>query len=278
MGDLHLGHGYFLARAAALVKHPCRVHGEQPTDLDLLRHFAEFDLYAFAVAEFDTEAFAFRDVSLRNFHTALGKSEPAHAMRQSCRTKPDLRNLESVAFFKQQILSRNFQPVELEFAMAAMLMRPHDGDAPHESPAWLVLVEQKRCQTTPLVLAGTGNKNEMPRPLGAGGKPLAPLDDIAVAFFLGPGPYHRWIGTTTRRRLRHREARAQFALDDRLEPFVLLLAGAHKLEQVHVAVVGRHAVEGKWPKDRTRGFLVDCGPRGNRQSHAAIFLRRLRSP
>ena len=67
VGDLHLGHRDFLARAAALIEHPGRVHGEQPADLDLLRDFAQFDLHAFAVAKLDAETFAVRSHNLARF-------------------------------------------------------------------------------------------------------------------------------------------------------------------------------------------------------------------
>ena len=51
VGDLHLRHRDFLARAIALVELPGRVHGEQAADLDLVRHLAEFDLNALALIQ-----------------------------------------------------------------------------------------------------------------------------------------------------------------------------------------------------------------------------------
>src|SRR5207244_13195053 len=62
------------------------------------------------------------------------------------------------------------------------------------------------------------------------------------------------------------------------EPFFLLFAGADQLEQVHVAIVGRHAIESEWPENRTRGLFVNRCPGNDRQIHAAIFLRRLWRP
>ena len=38
----------------------------------------------------------------------------------------------------------NLEAVELELAMAAVLLRPHDRNAPHDAPARLVAVEQER--------------------------------------------------------------------------------------------------------------------------------------
>ena len=49
-------------------------------------------------------------------------------------------------------------------------------------------------------------------------------------------------------------------------------------EQVHVAVVGRHAVEGERAEHRARGLLVHRRPGDDRQRHAAELLGRLRRP
>ena len=49
-------------------------------------------------------------------------------------------------------------------------------------------------------------------------------------------------------------------------------------EQVHVAVVGRLAVERHRTEDRAVGLLVHRRPADDRQRHAAVVLRRLRRP
>ena len=139
------------------------MHGEQPADLDLLRHLPELDLHAFAVTELDAKALTFCNVSLRNLHAAFGEAQPAHAVRQACRPKPDLRDLEFIALVQQDVFGRNFESVELELAMTAMLMRSHDRDTAQNAPAGLILVEQERSQTTPFVVAGASNQDEMRR-------------------------------------------------------------------------------------------------------------------
>ena len=97
VGDLHLGHRHFLARARAGIEQPGGMHHQQAADLDLLRHLAELDLHALAVGEPDAEALALLDIGLRDLHAALGEAEPAHAMRQPRRSEPDLRRAQTVA-------------------------------------------------------------------------------------------------------------------------------------------------------------------------------------
>ena len=63
-----------------------------------------------------------------------------------------------------------------------------------------------------------------------------------------------------------------------LQPFVLLRRRAGQREQVHVAVVGRRAIERERPEDRAVRLLVHRRPADDRQRHAAVLLRRLRRP
>ena len=53
---------------------------------------------------------------------------------------------------------------------------------------------------------------------------------------------------------------------------------ADEREQIHVAVVGRLAVERHRAEDRAIGLLVHHRPADDRQRHAAVILRRLRRP
>ena len=119
------------------------MHGEQPADLNLLRHLTELDLHALTIAELDAEALALRHVGLRDFHAAFRLAKPTHAVGQPRGSEPDLRDLQPVALVQQDVFGRDFQSVELELAMAAVFMRPHDRNAAHDSPARLILVKQK---------------------------------------------------------------------------------------------------------------------------------------
>ena len=134
---------------------------------------AELDLHAFAVGELDAEALAPSDVFLRDLHAALGEAEPAHAVRQPRRTEPDLRDAQAVAVIHQHVFVRDFEPVEFELAMAAVLLRPHDRNAAHDAPAGLVLVIEERGEAAARIVGGARHQDEMRGAVGAGDEPFA---------------------------------------------------------------------------------------------------------
>src|SRR6185437_299242 len=211
--DMHLGHGDFLARAVAAVELPRGVHGEEPPDLNLLRHLAELDLHAFAVGELDAETFAVVDVGLRDVEAALRQAEPAHAVRQPRRAEPDLRHLQAVADAEQHVVVVDFEAVELQLAMPAVLFGAHDGDAAHHARARLVAVIKKRGEAAPPVVGGAGDDDEVRGFAGTGDEPLAAADQPFAAGPLGEGADHARIGAAARRRLGHGEGRFDLAVD-----------------------------------------------------------------
>ena len=83
----------------------------------------------------------------------------------------------------------------------------------------------------------------------AAGPPLAAVDDVLVAV---ADDARLDVGRVAarHRRLGHGERRADLAVEQRLQPLLLLLLGAEQVQQLHVAGVGRRAV------DRLRGELV----------------------
>ena len=148
--------------------------------------------------------------------------------------------------------SGNFEPVEFEFAHPAMLFRPHDPDAPHDAPARIVLVIEKGGKTAARIIGCARHENEMARHRGARDEPFSSVDDIFVAALLGLGQHHAaGIGARARLRLGHREGRAHLAVDDRLQPAVLLGVSFQNLvEHRHVAVIRRLAIEDDRTEDR----------------------------
>ena len=63
----------------------------------------------------------------------------------------------------QHVLVGDLEPVELQLAMAAMLLRPHDRDAAHDAPAGLVVVEQERGEALARIVGGARDQDEMRR-------------------------------------------------------------------------------------------------------------------
>ena len=85
---------------------------------------------------------------------------------------------------------------------------------------------------------------------GAGDEPLAAVDDPLVALLSARVRIMLGIGAAAGRGLGHGEGGAHLAVDDRLQPPVLLRRRADLREHIHVAVVGRRAVERDRPEDR----------------------------
>ena len=70
----------------------------------------------------------------------------------------------------------DLEPVELELAVSAVLLRSHDRDAAHDAPAGLVAVEQERGQALARIVGRARHQDEMLRDAGAGDEPLAARD------------------------------------------------------------------------------------------------------
>ncbi len=209
---------------------------------------------------------------------ALGEAEPAHAMGEPRRAEPDLRDLETVADAGEHVLVADFEPVEFQLAMAAVLLRSHDRNAPHDAPARLIAVIEKRGEAAARIVRGARDDDEMRRFGGAGDEPFAAADHPFAVLLFGGGADHARIGAAARRRLGHGERRFHLALDHRPQPPLLLRRRADTREQQHLAVVGRRAVDRERAKHGARSFLVDRRPGDGRQRHAAEFLGRLRRP
>src|SRR3569833_2944034 len=126
-----------------------------------MRDLAERDLHALPVGELDADALAALDIVLRDLHAALGDAAPAHAVREPRGAEPDLRRFKPVALAHQHALERNFQAVEFQLAMAAVLLRPHDRDAALDAPTGLVLVEQESGETAARIVRGARHQDEM---------------------------------------------------------------------------------------------------------------------
>ena len=199
-------------------------------------------------------------------------------MGEPRRAKPHLGDAQAVADLEQHVVVLDFEPVEIKLAVAAMLLGAENADAAHDMPAGLVAVEQERGEAAPGIVGGARHQDEMRRAVGAGDEPFAAVDDPFAAAALGAGADHAGIGAAARRRLRHGKGGTHLAVDDRPQPALLLGRRAGAREQVHIAVVGRHAVERQRAEHRARRLLIHRRPGHDRQRHAAEFLGRLRRP
>jgi hypothetical protein len=96
------------------------------------------------------------------------------------------------------------------------------------------------------------------RVTGAGCEPLLPVQDPLVP--LEPGPHGEVGGVRGGdARLRHDIGRADLALQERFEPFLLVLRRSVAFQHLHVAGVRRHAVEGLGCEPRPAHLLGQIG-------------------
>ena len=82
----------------------------------------------------------------------------------------------------------SFEPVELQLAMAAMFLRPHDLDAAQDAPARLVGMEEEGGEAVAGIVRGAGDQDEVLGLFRAGDEPFAAADDVLVAAPLGLRP------------------------------------------------------------------------------------------
>ena len=128
--------------------------------------------------------------------------------------------------------------------MARALVVAHHGHRPHALEAGRVHRHQDHARALVRRRVGVGHDHG-DRERGAvvaRGEPLVAVDDPLVAVELRARHQAGRVGAR-RLRLGHREAGADLAVEQRLEPALLLLVRAVLGEDLHVAGVGRRAVE-----------------------------------
>ena len=275
---MNLRHGNLFPRKIPLVELPRGLHHQQSPDRDIMCCLAKFQLDRLTINQPHAEAFAVFGIVRRNRHATLRQTEPAHAMRQTGRAKPDLRHLEAVAHLHQYVVVRNFEPVKGNLAVPAMFFRSHDRNTPHNVPARLIPIKQKRRQPFSRIVGCAGDQNEMLRFRRTRNIPFATMDRPSACLPLRPCLDHRRVGSATRRGLRHGEGRADLAIDNRLQPALFLCLGADAGQNTHIPVIGSRAIHRHRPEQAVIGFLVKSGATHNGKPHAAPRHRRLRRP
>ena len=156
----------------------------------------------------------------------------------------------------QAVLVGNLEPVELELAVAAVLLRSHDRNAPHDAPAGLVAVEHERGESLARVVGGLRDQDEVLRDAGAGDEPLAPVHDPAGRPARRGRLHHRRIGAAARRGSVMTNARAHAAVDDRLRASASSAPVATLLSTVMLPSSGAAQLKHDRPEDRVVHLLV----------------------
>ena len=93
IGDRDLGHRHFLAGAVTEVELIGGIEGQQPAHLNLHRCFTQHPLHTFMFHQLAAEGLTRADMLHGDVETALGKTQPAHAMRKARDAEANLHSL-----------------------------------------------------------------------------------------------------------------------------------------------------------------------------------------
>jgi hypothetical protein len=174
-----------------------------------------------------------------------GHAQPSHAVRHPGRAESDLRVLEAFIDFAQYLVVDDLAAVEHDLAVPAEQALVKGLDVPDNFHPRVpgVNEEHRRAAGVPRRATGTGHANGEAGAVGSTDEPLAAVDAPPAG---DPGRRRgkgAGVGARARSWLRHREAGSNLAGSQWAQVTLLLIVGRDPLKQVHVALVGRRAVE-----------------------------------
>ena len=177
----------------------------------------------------------------------LRLADRAHAVVDAARPEADLRNLEAAAFAQQDVLLRHAHIGELDVHVAARRMvgaeHMHRADHLHAGRVHrhqdLRLLQMRRRIRARL---DHGDHDLAARIARVGDVVFLAVDHPLIALEHGGG--RDVLGVRRGHiRLRHRIGRPDLAIQQRLQPRLLLLGRADALQHLHVAGIRRRAVQ-----------------------------------
>src|SRR5919197_128485 len=242
-GDLDLGDGLLGGLVADGVHHVRGVQDEQPRLVDLdarLRDALERDV---VVGDALAEGHAAHRALAHQLQRPLGHADLAHAVVDASGTQAALRDLEAAALAEQQVGRGHPHVLEQHLAVAVrrVVVAEHLQHADHLDARRVARHDDHRLL---LVLVGIlrirlahEDEDLAARVADPRRPPLVAVDDVVAAV----ADDRRFDVRRVRRRdlgLGHGERRADLALEQRLQPLLLVLLGAVALEDLHVAGVG----------------------------------------
>ena len=178
---------------------------------------------------------------------ALGHADRAHAVVDASRAESRLRDREAAPFFTKQIGNGNADVLVFDLAVPAAVVVPEHRQRAHDPHTRRIERNEDHRLAPILIGIGVGHahydRDLATRIRGAGGPPLARVDHVVIAFAHDPSLDVARVG----RRdfgFGHREARADLAFQERLQPRVALLVGSVLGEDLHVPRVGCGTVQG----------------------------------
>ncbi len=240
LGAKELDQGDLLARgrSALGVDHPGRVQRHQARGRHLGRRIGYPVLHRFVARKLLAECLALQCALAEHVEGAPRLAEPAHAMVNAARSQPGLRDEETLTSLADEVLLRHAHVLieDLGVAVAEALVSPH---------RWNVaqLLEARRVtrdddHRRPLVRTGVGvgddHRDQEVRDHAVRCEPFVSVDHPFVALELGGGGEEGRVGARGIG-LGHREGRAHLAVEQRVQPALLLLVGSKVGEDLGVA-------------------------------------------
>ena len=170
----------------------------------------------------------------------------AHAVVDTARPQPGLRDREAAALFAEQVRDRHPDVVVDDLAVAVLVLPAEHRHRPQHRHSRGV--DRHQDHRLLLMAGGVGvgaahhDQDLAARIRRTRGPPLAAVDDVVAAVaqhrrldVAGVAGGHRGLG--------HRERAADLAVQQWLEPLLALLLGGEQVQGLHVAGVGRRAVD-----------------------------------
>jgi hypothetical protein len=208
----------------------------------------------------------------QQFERALGHADQAHAMMDAARPQAALGDLEAAALAEQQVFGRHPDVVEADLPVAlGGVVEAHHRQITLDRDPGRVRLDQDHRLLLVLVGVRVGLAHHDPdaaAPVaGARGPPLGSVDDVLVAVAGDRGLDVGGVGRGDVG-LGHAEGRADLAVEQGLEPLLLVRVGAVAGEHLHVAGVGRRAVarlgreQGRAAHDLAQVGIFEVGQAG----------------
>src|SRR5262249_621338 len=225
------------------------------------------------------EDLALGRVAAHQLEGALGDAQPAHAVVDPSRAEPLLRDREARTFFAETIADRYAAVLAANLGVMIVAFT-HHRDAPFDREAGRVGRHQDHAEAPMRVRmrwVGRGHYDREGRAVRTAREPLVTVDDVVIAVANRGGAEPPWIGARNFR-LRHREAAADLARDQRLQPALFLLGRAEAPENLRVARIRRLRAHARRPERAPAEDLVHVDIVHERNARAPCFGRQVERP
>ena len=267
-----------------MVHLPGGVQRHQPRRLHLGRRVGDPALHRLLVLQQAALDGAVERALAHHVEGAPRHPEPAHAVVDPTRDEAVLGDQEPVALLPEQRVGAEPDVLVADLGVAAehavVLVRLlHVGDVAHEVDTGRVDRDEEHRGALVRRRVGVGDRHhdEEVGDRAVRGEPLVPVEDVAVAVADCAGPELGRIRAGGVG-LGHRERGPDLAVEQRVEPALLLLVGARERDDLAVTRVGCLAAEHGWRVDRRAEDLVHQPELDLPEALAAELRREVRSP